>query len=99
VKQHNPLAAEIYVMGVAREHHGRGAGTALLSAAEESLLLSGVQYLHVKTLGPSRESRSYARTRAFYESRGFVPLEEFHDFWRGNPCLLLVKRIAEATAS
>jgi hypothetical protein len=31
--------------------------------------------------------------RRFYEARGFVPLEEFPDFWPGNPCLLLVKRL------
>ena len=35
----------------------------------------------------------YARTRAFYETRGFVPLEELHDLWDHNPCLLLVKHL------
>ena len=93
VKRHNPRAAEVYVMGVRREHHGRGVGTALLGAAEDALRAAGVEYLQVKTLGPSGESSEYARTRGFYEARGFVPLEEFPDFWPGNPCLLLVKRL------
>jgi hypothetical protein len=33
----------------------------------------------------------YARTRAFYRSLGFKPLEEFLELWEGNPCLLMVK--------
>ena len=70
-------------MGVKPEHHGRGIGTALLAAAEDALRGRGVEYLQVKTLGPSRESR--APTRAFYEARGSVPLEELADFWPGQP--------------
>ena len=53
----------------------------------------GVEYLQVKTLGPSRPDAGYERTRGFYEARGFVPLEELHDLWDANPCLLLVKRL------
>jgi GNAT superfamily N-acetyltransferase len=99
VKLHNPRAAEVYVMGVLQPHHRRGVGTALLAAAEHSLAGDGVNYLQVKTLGQSRESRGYAATRRFYESRGFVPLEEFPNLWPGNPCLLLVKQIPAAAAS
>jgi hypothetical protein len=47
----------------------------------------------VKTLGPSRPSEGYERTRRFYEARGFVALEEIHGLWEGNPCLLMVKRL------
>ena len=99
VKQHSPRAAEVYVMGVLPERHRRGVGTALLRAAEDALRERGVEYLQVKTLGPSHESSHYAETRQFYERRGFVPLEKFPDFWPGNPCLLLVKRIEGAAAS
>ena len=34
LKQHTPRAAELYVMGVRREHHRRGIGRALVQAAE-----------------------------------------------------------------
>ena len=93
LKIHTPQAAELYVMGVRPGRHGQGLGTALLAAAEEYLRACGVEYLQVKTLGPSFPDEGYARTRAFYVTRGFVPLEELHDLWDENPCLLLVKRI------
>jgi GNAT superfamily N-acetyltransferase len=72
--------------------HRQGLGTTLLQAAEEYLLARNVEYLQVKTLGPSHPDEGYARTRAFYEARGFAPLEELHGLWEHNPCLLLVKR-------
>jgi hypothetical protein len=52
-----------------------------------------VEYLQVKTLGPSWPDPGYERTRRFYEARGFVPLEEIHGLWEHNPCLILVKRL------
>jgi coenzyme F420-0:L-glutamate ligase/coenzyme F420-1:gamma-L-glutamate ligase len=92
---HGARAAEVYVMGVRRDLHRLGIGTALLAAAERDAVRRGVEYLQVKTLGPSRPSREYEATRRFYEARGFVPLEELQGLWREeNPCLLLVKRIA-----
>ena len=93
LKLHTPRAAEVYVMGVRRERHGDGLGTALLRVAEEYLRKGEIEYLQVKTLGPSDPDPGYARTRAFYEARGFVPLEEIHGLWEANPCLLLVKRL------
>ena len=93
LKLHTPRAAEVYVMGVRPERHRRGVGTALLAAAEDFLRAAGVEYLQVKTLGPSRPDDGYERTRRFYEARGFVALEEIHDLWEGNPCLLMVKRL------
>jgi GNAT superfamily N-acetyltransferase len=99
VKQHSPRAAEVFVMGVVPGEQRRGLGSALLLAAEEALRARGVEYLQVKTLGPSHPSEHYATTRRFYEARGFVPLEEFHELWPGNPALLLVKRIQVAEGS
>ena len=95
LKLHTEAAAEIYVMGVLPERQGHGAGTALVRAAEEFLRGRGVEYLQVKTLGPSAPDEHYAATRRFYESRGFRPLEELHGFWNEeNPCLIMVKHLA-----
>jgi GNAT superfamily N-acetyltransferase len=93
LKLHTPRAAEVYVMGVRRARHRGGLGTALLEAAEEYLRERDVEYLQVKTLGPSDDDEGYARTRAFYEARGFTPLEEINGLWEANPCLLLVKAL------
>jgi GNAT superfamily N-acetyltransferase len=97
LKLHTEAAAEIYVMGVRPASQGRGAGTALVQAAEAFLRARGVEFLQVKTLGPSHPSPHYARTRRFYESRGFRPLEELAGVWNeSNPCLIMVKHLGAA---
>jgi GNAT superfamily N-acetyltransferase len=93
LKLHTPRAAEVYVMGVRRERHRQGLGTALLEAGDDYLRARGVEYVQVKTLGPSFPDEGYERTRRFYEARGFVPLEEIDGLWEHNPCLLMVKRL------
>jgi GNAT superfamily N-acetyltransferase len=93
LKLHTPLAAEVYVMGVRRARHRQGLGSTLLRAAEEYLKARGVEYLQVKTLGPSDRDAGYAKTRSFYVARGFVALEEIHGLWEHNPCLIMIKRL------
>jgi hypothetical protein len=65
----------------------------LLQAAEADLRNASVRWLQVKTLGPSRPAEEYARTRAFYRACGFDPLEEIHELWDDNPCLLMIKSL------
>ena len=94
LKQHTPYAAEILVLGVKEEAHRQGTGRALVGEAEEWLRAQGVEYLQVKTLGPSHSDQNYAKTRAFYQALGFRPLEELGQIWgEHNPCLILVKRL------
>jgi len=94
LKQHTPRAAELYVMGVRPEQQRHGIGRALVAEAEAWCRARGIRYLHVKTLGPSRPSRGYGATRAFYEALGFVALEELHGLWSNdNPTLILVKDV------
>ena len=90
---HYPAAAEVHLMAVQPSRHRTGVGTALLARLEEELRAGGVRYLQVKTLGPSHPDEEYGRTRAFYEARGFVPLEEFIDFWDDEPMLQMVKAL------
>jgi GNAT superfamily N-acetyltransferase len=91
VHQSTRVSTELHLLAVDPRFHGQGAGSALLSVAEDRLRESGARLLHVKTLGPSHPSEHYARTRGFYERRGFIPMEERNDIWPGNPCLLMVK--------
>lgn len=93
VAQHYPVAAEVHCIAVHKERHGTGVGTELLRHVERELRASGVEYLQVKTMGPSKPNAEYARTTHFYESRGFVRLEEVTGLWPGLPTLILVKRL------
>ena len=93
VRRHNLDAAEITLLAVERPHR-RGAGRALMEAAELDLAADGLSYVQVKTLGPSRESPEYAATRRFYTALGYLPLEEIHGLWPDTPCLIMVKRLA-----
>ena len=94
LKQHYPHSAEVYVMGVRPEAQHSGIGRALVEQAETHAHSLGIEYLQVKTLGPSSPDPAYAKTRAFYDAMGFRPLEEFKQIWhKNNPCLILVKRL------
>jgi GNAT superfamily N-acetyltransferase len=94
IKQHNPYSAELLVMGIRPEFQRRGIGRKLLIAAQEWLRQQGVEYLQVKTLGPTSDDLNYAKTRDFYVAVGFRALEEIPQIWDAhNPCLILVKRL------
>ena len=90
---HNEHSAEIHVMAVRAEFHRQGVGRALVDCGVRQALARSAEYLEVKTLGPSRESLPYARTRAFYLSRGFLPLEENLLIWGRNPCLIMIRHL------
>lgn len=95
--RHFPGAAEIHLMAVTRSLHRRGVGRALVEALERDLIADGVGLLQVKTLGPSHPDPGYVKTRQFYEAMGFARLEENHDLWPANPCLIMIKILAAAT--
>jgi len=94
LKVHFDRSAEMYVLGLLSEYHRQGIGRRLVDAAEVFLRRTEVAFLQVKTLSGSHSSEHYARTRRFYESVGFEPLEEFETLWgERNPCLLMVKSL------
>lgn len=90
-RRHFPGSTEIHLMAVDPTWHRRGVGKAMVEALQAQLMVEGCKLLEVKTLGASRPDVGYAATRAFYLSCGFEPLEELHDLWPGNPCLIMVK--------
>ncbi len=63
------------------------------------MVADGVELLQVKTLGPSQVDASYDQTRRLYSRMGFRPLEEIHDLWPGNPCLIMVKVLSARPAA
>ncbi len=95
LKQHAPFAAEIYVMAVHPKSQRAGIGRTLVATAEVHARQMGIEYLQVKTLGPSRPDENYAGTRAFYEAVGFHHLEEMTKIWdENNPCLIMIKHLS-----
>lgn len=94
IQSNNPYTAEIYVMGILSEYHRKGIGTNLLRKAEQMLREKHYRFLMVKTLAPSAQYEPYDRTRKYYTSVGFYPLDEIVEIWDAdNPCLIMVKTI------
>lgn len=94
LKMNNPYTAEIYVMGILEPYQRHGIGRNLVNIAEQYIKENHYKFLMVKTVGESLDDESYRRTRAFYRSVGFYPLEEIKEIWgEENPCLILVKHI------
>jgi len=93
IKLHNAHTAEIHVMALAQEFHRHGVGRAMIQHAEELLRTRGIEYLEVKTLGPSKPDAHYERTRAFYTAMGFRPVEENSLWGEANPCLIMIKHL------
>lgn len=90
-KHHSSYASEVHLMAVKPSLHRRGIGRSLLNVLEGDLASRSVEFLQVKTLGPSEPSDEYERTRFFYKSMGFRALEEIEGLWPGNPCLIMIK--------
>ena len=94
INKHFSQSAEIHVMGIREQHHGKGIGHKLLKSIEGELKNQGFKFLTVKTLSASRPNKEYDQTRNFYLKIGFTPLEEFKTLWgEHNPCLQLVKNL------
>jgi GNAT superfamily N-acetyltransferase len=91
--RHFPASAEIYLLAVDPAWHRCGAGRALVTALEADLIPHGVEFLQVKTQGPTRPDAGYEKTRQFYTGVGFQPLEEIHGLWPGIPCLIMIKSL------
>ncbi len=93
LNEHNAYSAEIHVMGVDERQHRQGLGRGLVAHAEDVLRSRSLEFLQVKTLGPSRPNEHYDRTRRFYTSVGFRPLEENKLWGDVNPCLMMIKTL------
>jgi GNAT superfamily N-acetyltransferase len=93
IQPYGAHAADIHVMAVCADRHRHGVGRALVARVERDLRERGFDFLQVKTLGPSRPNDAYARTREFYRSVGFLPLEETLLWGPVNPCLIMIKHL------
>lgn len=93
LKETGKSTAEIYVMGVLRECHRKGIGTALWESFLQYSQNCGYEYVQVKTV-QSGKYKEYDITNAFYKSLGFKELEVFPTLWgEANPCQIYVRYI------
>ena len=94
LKIHNEYTAEVYVMGILEKYHRSGIGTNLIEKCTSYCKDKNMEFLTVKTLDSSHTDKGYEKTRKFYKSMGFKPLEVFKDLWgEANPCLYMAKVI------
>jgi len=90
LKRYQTRSVEINVMGVLPDYRNMGLGTRLLEKVESSLS-NEIRLIHMKTLAPSHPDESYRETRAFWEAKGFIPMDA-HELWGdANPCQVMVK--------
>ena len=90
LKYHFGETAEVWWMGLLPEHHRSGLGTLLIEAAKKRAKEKNCKNLALNTLSPRSPDPYYARTRAFYDTRGFRPLVEFNEDDPDNPMMWMV---------
>ena len=87
---------ELAVMGVLKEYHRQGVGTALVQAAKRIARERGYSFLQVKTVQMGRYPE-YDVTNRFYLSLGFKEFEVFPTLWdEWNPCQIYVMSVDDS---
>lgn len=85
--------ADLFVMGVKKQYHGKGIGTKLHELYEQKAREKGYSYSQVKTV-QSGHYKEYDQTNNFYISVGYKELECFPTLWdEWNPCQIYIKYI------
>lgn len=81
---------EIAVMGLRKEYHHRGIGTALVREAAKTAHSLGYSFLQVKTVQEGKYPE-YDLTNRFYQHCGFKEFEVMPELWgTDNPCQIYV---------
>lgn len=85
----------LYFIATAPEHHGSGAGTALIEHVETRLRDLGAASARTLIVDTSSVD-DYDQARAFYERRGFVEESRIRDFYGpGDDKITFWKRITD----
>ena len=86
LKETSQDTVELAAMGIKKEYHGNGIGTALFACAKQCAQEKGYVFLQVKTVQMGT-CEAYDRTNLFYRSLGFKEFELFPTLWgKRNPC-------------
>ncbi|MGC9367330.1 MAG: GNAT family N-acetyltransferase [bacterium] len=94
IKVNYGVNADLYVLGIFKEFHGKGIGKRLIGTINEYCKQLNIPYMSVKTLSEKHPDKNYWKTRKFYEKCGFKPFEEFTDLWgEHSPCLYMIREV------
>lgn len=84
---------ELAVMGILKEYHRMGMGTALFEFAKSVVSDHGYSFIQVKTVARGKYPE-FDKTNDFYVSLGFKELEVFPTLWdEQNPCQIYIMAI------
>lgn len=90
LKETGDATVELAVMGVRKEWHRQGIGSALFDRAKADARARGYAFMQVKTVQMGRWA-CYDATNRFYLSLGFREFEVFPTLWdEWNPCQVYV---------
>ena len=90
LKETGKDTAELSVLGVLKEYHGKGIGRELFQKAKEAAVRKGYSFLQVKTVKMG-VYEDYDKTNRFYLALGFKEFEVFPLLWdKDNPCQIYV---------
>lgn len=90
LKQTGKDTVELTVMGVLKEYHRKGIGSAMFEEAKNIASDNGYSFIQVKTVQMGKYE-DYDKTNRFYQSLGFKELEVFPTLWdEANPCQIYV---------
>lgn len=91
----SPDCADIFVMGVKKKFHRKGAATQLNTEYEKLAKSLGCSYSQVKTV-QSGYYKEYDITNKFYKSVGYKELEVFPTLWdEWNSCQVFIKYLGD----
>ena len=80
---------DVYWLAVAREKHGKGIGTALLTAAESNIKKAKGRMILIET----ESHTSYEKTQQFYFKRGYTVVCNIPDFYKGGHGKLVYQKL------
>lgn len=93
MKETNPFAVEISVMGVLKKYQRKGIGAELFKSFYDFAKNNNYEFIQVKTVR-NGEYASYDITNSFYKKIGFKELECIENLWdKDNPCQIYIMSI------
>ena len=96
LKETGKDTAELSVLGVLKEYHGKGIGRELFRKAKEAAVRNGYSFLQVKTVKMG-VYEDYDNTNRFYLALGFKEFEVFPLLWdKDNPCQVYVMSLKQS---